>query len=485
MSISIALANAATGLRANAKLAETVSGNVANALTEGYARREVDLRASDLDGAGRGVFVTGVRTAQDIAATRARRDMGAQDGANQTAFRAAERVNQALGEPNAPGSLAQMVGELDAAFVAARNAPSNQNLQRDIAARSVEITNKFKAVSTEYARVRQDADTQIAQAVDLLNTNLAEIERLNFEVERAWNANRDVTGFEATRQNLIDEISDLVPLNVIKKDRGRLAIFSAGGGTLLDYYRTDFAFNRTPMITHDMSAAAGDLSLLDVNGTPNEVIGGTGVWAGGKLEALMVVRDQTVPKSTAQLDGLARDMIERFQDPAVDPTLAVGDPAFFTDGGVWFDTANEVGLAGRIELNSLLEPSSPELWRMQSGLNAAVPLNAGDATILANYADAFAAQRPANAGLAVSVALGAAGFASEITGAAAIEWSTWEYRATYSATQSQLLRENESNIVGVDSDQQMQMLIEIENAYAANARVMSVADEMFSRLMEI
>ena len=38
---------------------------------------------------------------------------------------------------------------------------------------------------------------------------------------------------------------------------------------------------------------------------------------------------------------------------------------------------------------------------------------------------------------------------------------------------------------GVDTDQEMQKLLLIEQSYAANARVIQVVDDMMRRLMEI
>ncbi len=485
MSYTIALSNAASGLRANAKMAETLSSNIANALTEGYARREVNLSAQQLDGSGRGVQVSSITTVENKIATVARRNMSAQNASDTIAFDATGHINTALGDVNSPLALARMMGELEASFVAAGNAPENLNFVRDIAQRANEITDKFSNVSADYQRIRQDADTNIAFEVEKLNFSLSQIERLNEEISKKFHSADDVSGFQAERARLIDDVSEMVPVNVISKDRGRIALFTAEGGTLLDYYRTEFSFTPTPIITPDLTAAAGDLSMISVNGTPTNFLASNGVWAGGKLEALMRVRDETVPQANAQLDGLARDLVERFQDPAVDPTLGATDAGIFTDAGGWFDVANEVGLAGRLELNSLVAPNSGELWRMQSGLNAVTPLNSGNATILANYADAIGSPRAGNPGLGTSVALSAAGFAGKITADAATVWGAWEARSTYSATQAQILEEKEANSVGVDTDSQLQMLIEVENAYAANARVMRVLDEMLARLMEI
>lgn len=59
MSISSSLNSALSGLNAASRAAGTVSANIANAMTEGYGRRELDLSARTLGGRGAGVAVTG------------------------------------------------------------------------------------------------------------------------------------------------------------------------------------------------------------------------------------------------------------------------------------------------------------------------------------------------------------------------------------------------------------------------------------------
>ena len=67
MSISGALSNALSGLTATSRSAEMVSNNLANALNENYARREVVLAARSHGATGQGVSVTGVQRNVDLA----------------------------------------------------------------------------------------------------------------------------------------------------------------------------------------------------------------------------------------------------------------------------------------------------------------------------------------------------------------------------------------------------------------------------------
>jgi len=53
------------------------------------------------------------------------------------------------------------------------------------------------------------------------------------------------------------------------------------------------------------------------------------------------------------------------------------------------------------------------------------------------------------------------------------------------AAQHTMLRDAEQAENGVDIDAQMQSLLLVEQAYAANARVIEIASQMINRLMEI
>jgi len=59
MSITSALHNATSGLHVSARLADTISNNVANALTDGYAKRTTEVSSLTSGGYGSGARVVG------------------------------------------------------------------------------------------------------------------------------------------------------------------------------------------------------------------------------------------------------------------------------------------------------------------------------------------------------------------------------------------------------------------------------------------
>src|SRR5688572_1674836 len=105
MSISNALNNAALGLGAAGRLADTVSQNVANAMTPGFGRRTTELSSMTIGGYGSGVRVAGHTRSESPFLTSERRTADAALGATGTRSDVYERMMAAMGEPGAANSV--------------------------------------------------------------------------------------------------------------------------------------------------------------------------------------------------------------------------------------------------------------------------------------------------------------------------------------------------------------------------------------------
>jgi flagellar hook-associated protein 1 FlgK len=125
MSISNALSNAASGLAVSARLADTISNNVANAMTDGYARRVTEISSLTLGGFGSGARVAGTSRVQDALLTAERRGMDAALGATGTRSDAYERIMAALGEPGMEGALSTVATALETTLMSATASPQS------------------------------------------------------------------------------------------------------------------------------------------------------------------------------------------------------------------------------------------------------------------------------------------------------------------------------------------------------------------------
>ena len=486
MSISSAMNNAYSGLSAMSRSAETVSNNVSNALTEGYSRQQVEYTATVLGGRGGGVRIDGITRSEDLVATRLRRNAAAESTSASIKSDALTRIANALGEPGDSGALAVQYAKFEDALSMAVSAPDSIALQQGILFSAKSLATTFNQISTEVSRVRVDADASIAKDVNTVNAALEKIESLNAEIRNLSMSGRNVSALEDQRQSSVDRVNAIIPIRQAKTDNGEIAIFSNGGEVLLNGTARLLQFSQTQLIAPSMSFGSGALSGLSIDGRPIET-GATGrAIAGGSLSANFLVRDSIAPEFQTRLDALSVDLIERLQSPLVDSTLSTTDAGLFTDAGGFYSPINEIGISARITVNTSVDPENGgDIWRLRDGIGAATPGSAGDSAQLIRMVNVLGEVRPASANLGLSTAMNGAGFAEEITSF----WSSKSSRANeyqaYKQSVHALLRTEELYATGVDTDKEMQSLLVIEQAYAANARVISVLDGLMKKLLEM
>lgn len=485
MSISGSLANAFSGLTAAARGAEVVSQNLANVMTDGYGRRELLLSSRNLGGAGGGVRVEGIGRAVNQGVISDRRLADAAEARDTKVRDFYAKMETAMGLPGAPGSLSTRIEQFEAALVSAASRPDADPRLDQLRYTAEALAQQFRTVSQSVQDERMAADAEIAREVNLLNTSLGRIVELNRDIRLAVTSGRDASGLLDERQNLIDRVSGIVPVREVPRDQGMVALFTTGGAILVDGLQGEVGFAPAATITADMTLASGALSGLTLRGLPATATARGGMLGGGSLGALMSLRDEIAPAAQARVDALARDLIERFESPAADPTLTPGAPGLFTDGGAALDPLDEIGLAGRLRLNTLVDPAQGgALWRLRDGLGATAPGPVGQAAGLNALIDALTALRPPSSGSFSGGARNMAGLSAEVLSGFGVSRQAAEAELSYSVARRDSLKAAEL-ADGVDSDQELQRLLIVEQAYAANARVVSAAEAMLDRLMEI
>ena len=415
MSINHALSNALSGLNAASRMAEVVASNLANATTEGYGRRRLDLSPVQIGGRGGGVRVDGITRLVDRGLLADRRHAGAALAGADTMASALGRLESLVGEIDDPLSIAGRITALEEALAAAATDPSSETRLGQVVTRLGEVATAIRSASGEVQDVRIAADRRIADGVDLLNSSLEQVAELNADITRAINTGGDASALLDPRQVVVDRISELVPVREMDRPGGQIALVSVSGQILLDGSTPPvFGFDPSPVIEPGMTLAAGDLSGITLDGAPLGT-DGVGKLGGGTLAASFALRDRTMTALSGSLDALAADLIARFEDPATDPTLGPGMPGLLTDAGAALG-GPVAGLADRIAVNAAVDPAQGgDLWRLRDGVGAATAGPVGDATQLFAWSDALSAQRPSEPGGALRSAGGhAAAWLSDV-----------------------------------------------------------------------
>jgi flagellar hook-associated protein 1 FlgK len=482
MSLNFALGNALSGLTAASRMAEVISSNVANAQTDGYGRRVVELSAQSVGGRGAGVRVDAILRVSDRTLMAERRGAEANLAAGNQRLTSLERIEAAWGIGTEGATLDARIAALEQALTAAAGDPSSDIGLAKVVSRLNDVAATVRSGSDAIGEERERADADIASQVKALNTALQQVEKLNIQINKARVAGDDALGLVDQRQGVIDRISAIVPVREVERDRGMVSLFTTTGLTLLDERAAEVGFTQTPTITAGMTYAGGALGGLTLNGEPVPGGGAVGRMTGGSLAASFGLRDEVLPAQQAALDAVARDLIGRFADPAVDPTLAPGDAGLLTDAGGAFDPLDTTGLAGRLTVNTAVDPAAGgALFRLRDGVaaTAAGPVGRGDQ--LDAWLDALAVRRPLAGG---GVSRSAAGHAAVTVGALGAARLETEDEVGFAAASFNGLKERELAL-GVDTDAEMQTLLLVEHSYAANARVIETVDFLIRRLMEI
>ncbi len=475
MTMASAIHSAISGLRAAGLASDIVSSNIANALTPGHARREIALTSAGDTG---GVQITGIVRQADPALTQVRRMTdAAMEGARVEADFAA-RLGALLADPEVPESPGAALVAFDAALVIAASAPESQARLDRVALTAGELASAVAGAGRTLSDLRGGADRAIAGEVGQLNTLLEQVRDLTTRIVTLTVSGADASGLTDQRQAVIDRINVIAPVREIARDHGGIALYTQGGAILLDGAAARIGFTPANAVLPGMSVEHGALSGLTLNGSALPLSTGTNPLRGGTLSAHLAVRDDLAVSAQADLDALARSLIDRFAGPSVDATLGPGEQGLFIAAG----PADAPGLSERLRIDPRVDGAS---WRLRDGLNAAAPGPAGDAGLIRAMTAALATVGAPPAGSFAGTPLSMGGMIGELATSAGLRRDLADQKASFATTARDHALAAETGRAGVDTDAELSNLMLIERAYAANARVLQTLDDMMQTLLRL
>ncbi|MFV0408624.1 MAG: FlgK family flagellar hook-associated protein [Paracoccus sp. (in: a-proteobacteria)] len=320
----MSIANALSGLTVTARGTEVIASNLANALTPGYARRELELSPRITAGNGGGVQVGSINRIVSATVLSEFRTANAEVARSAVTLDFYKSLEAKIGLPSEGGSLSAMLSDLDASLISAASRPDSEIRLRAVFEAADQLVKKIRTVSTAIQDSRTEADRQIGLKVESLNNDLAEIARLNRQIIVEQANGRDASSLADARQVVIDRISLTIPVREVPRDNGRIALFSSGGAVLIDGSDpTRLDFNLSGRMTPEVdesSTQIGSLMLDGVKATPAQM----DLLSGGPLLELFKLRDEYGVAAQASVDAIARELHDRFANPTIDPSIVPG-----------------------------------------------------------------------------------------------------------------------------------------------------------------
>ncbi|NNU15363.1 flagellar hook-associated protein FlgK [Parvularcula sp. ZS-1/3] len=468
MSFAATLSNSLSGLSMASLRAEVLSFNIANAGTVGFTRRSV-LSEAVVPG---GVRATGIERASAEVQERQLISSLGREAADLGRADALRAIFESFGEVGDADGLYPAIARFEEALSDLRLSPESGAAQQGLLRAAQDVTETFARIDTQIQDARLSADRQIASDVERLNAALSELDTLNQEARRPKGVELDAV---AERQRaLVLEIGAMLDINVTGSYGEAVTIRTGNGVLLLGEEPKTVDFTPSGSASFSLSFANGDFSGLKVDGfdvTPGGVQG----IRGGSLAASFAVRDVLATDAANRIDALARQLTERSAD--ADTTSTEG---LFVLG------AGTSSAAQLITVNLLGDPAQGgELYRLREGMGATAPGPEGGQGVLADLEAFLSEQR------VLTTATGTASSLSFIdtVGAVSSRFGTDAFRAQNIAASSEsatVTLESEINrLTAVDTDRELQDLLLVEQAFAANARVIQTADDMLAQLLEI
>jgi flagellar hook-associated protein 1 FlgK len=439
-----AIDNALSGLVASQARIDVVSRNITNASVEGYTEKTQQV-ATDPTG---GLRLLGISRQVDQALQATSRDSGASIGSLNAQIDALSQLEAQFGQPGDGTTLADQIANLKSSFQTLSVNPNDSTAQQTVVANAQAVSRTFNSLNTAAQNIETDLTTKLGAQVTQANSLLQNMAQLNDQIVATKAANGDTTDLEDQRDQALQQLGGILGVTAYADGAGRLAVYTKSGQELLG--------SDANTLTVDPVTSAVEIQNNAGTATPLSVTTGA---IGGMLQA----RDVAMPAFTGRLDQLAAALTTGMKTAGVE---------LFNEGGsTSFVAADTAGYSATIAVNAAVV-GTPALTRDTTGASSS-----GDTTIIGQVLSFFD-QTPAP-GLNSSIGVAATSLVADYsTQRAALQTQVDQETGVKQSIDKRLADET-----GVNVDQEFAQMVQLQQSYAANAKVLETVKQMFDTLL--
>lgn len=403
-------------------------------------------------------------------------------------------LNQTIGDvassnsgtgSNSPSVL---LGNFTNALQSFQASPSDETLAAAAVSAASTLAQGLNSAAATVNQVREQADSGIATSVQTINKLLTQFQSVNTQILNGTAASLDVTDAQDTRDNILSQLAQQIGISTITSTNGSMSIYTDSGVTL---FQGGAARSVTFAPTTTYTAATTGNAVY-VDGVPITGASATMPIQSGTLAGLAALRDTTSVTYQAQLDGIAGALISTFAESdqiGPGPNL----PGLFTTPGTTSLPTSTMGLASQIAVNATVDPSKGgnSFLLRDGGISDTSNSNytyntTGNASYsghLSQLLTNLSATQTFNPAGSIATSATLSSYASDSTGWLEAQRSNVSSRSTYQSTLLNTATTALSNATGVNINDQMSKMLDLENSYSATAKLLSTIDNMFGTLL--
>ncbi len=447
-SLSSALLSSAGALRTVSQTFDTISNNITNANTPGYAEQEPTMLADPFDpaqGLAGGVSAGPLlNTRSEYLEQAVRTQQTALGSAQQSASDLAQVQN--LFSLTADGGVANSLNGFFSSLSQLTVNPNDEPSRQAVITQAGNVAQSLNQSAAGIAQVSTNVTSQTNTVVTQINQYASQIANFNQQIQTSG-GNED-EGIDTGLHNALENLSQLANISTIKNADGSFNVYLGGQAALV------LGADATPV---SVSNVSNQTKILDASG--NDV---TSEISSGQLGALITEKNTTLPSYVADLNTLSQSLAD-----TVNTTLAGGVDENGNTPTTNLFTYNAANPAGTIAVSNI----TPD---QIAAAAAGAPGGNGNAIALAQLANAQATngftftQYYGNLGARVG---------NDVSNA-----QQDQSQAQDQLTQAQTQRTATS---GVDLNAEAAKLMQFQQAYQAVGKMVSVLDGLTDTVMNM
>lgn len=494
------------------------ANNVANANTTGYVRETAATLSSVAAGYGTGVRLGKTQLAINQALQASLYQQNAQSSSYTVMSNSLASVSSVQGstseDSGSTSSLSDQLGNLQSALISLTSTPNQSASQTAVINKASALTTTVQTLASTYAAQRQAAADGVVSDVSSINSDLTQIGALSKQIMKFTSLGQDTADLENQRLGIMSDLSSSLSVSFSTSANGDMTVRTQDGTQLPtrpDQMGQDDSTQTLPSSTWPLSTSNVTLSSNSYYSAQNSnssipaiTLAGqdiTSSLTGGSVGGNITLRDTVYPKMQAQLDSFSYTVMNRFSSAGM-PLFVTGPTGNATSSIQGSDLTKPVP-QGIVGLSSSLSVSSTYAKTpsaLTTTTNSDGSTNTGVTTTISNVltvgfgsdADDVSGSLSApatNLGPNGSLSTGYGGNQGLLALSAAL---TSDQGATIASASSgvtssgavlTLLQTKVADVSGVNVNDEMAKTVALQNAYTANAKIISTVQTMFNALL--
>lgn len=485
MSLTATLSNANSSLYVASERSSLVSRNIANADKAFYSRKSVETVTLP----GSGVRTSAVVRAEEPVLFRKILGSNSQSATYSAALDSLDILNGTINDVELDSSPAALINKLMDALQNYSAQPHNQ-LSAEAAVRSARnLATGINTAAATVQSVRNEADTGIQASVDRVNSLLGQFKTANEEIMKGTITGKDVTDYLDQRDQILHDLSNEIGIRTVTRENNDMVIYTDSGVTLFDRSPRNVHFDRTLNLTPGVPGNA-----LYIDGVPVTGVNATMPLQSGRIVGLVQARDDFSLTYEAQLDEMARVLVTAFAESDQSGGGGPDVPGLFTYAGATGipPAATHIpGLAAALRVNASVDSDqggNANLLR-DGGISGDPDYvyNAGSEASFTGRIDELIGKMgqsytyDPDAKLATTGTL--ANYSAISAGWLQEQRKVADDNYTYQSTLYQRSFESFTRTTGVNLDEELSLMLEIERSFSTSSKLISVVDNMYNALL--